>query len=314
MPGRTYTTSGNGYRYGFNGKENDNEVKGQANQQDYGMRIYDGRLGKFLSVDPITKKYAGLTPYQFASNTPVAAIDLDGKEAWVVIWASQSKDIDDDGYPQIGHAGIIVANYETIPVYDNETGQVAGVTYKTTKNYTYYDLWPAPPGADMDNPYAQVNPIYQKLEFTVMSSKEVDDCTKSWDMSGSENYFPDGVLKLNISPKLTIDLNDNLRRQAETKAKYNAKDNNCTSNVANALNGIGYKLQKETDCTWLAAIVKGTNPCNSFFTPNKLYNDLLAYKTTTVVKDASGCTKETFEEALVDPSIAREFKGTQTVR
>ncbi|MEZ2442984.1 RHS repeat-associated core domain-containing protein [Chitinophaga sp. RCC_12] len=45
------------YRYGFNGKENDNEVKGEGNQQDYGMRIYDPRLGRFLSVDPLTKGY-----------------------------------------------------------------------------------------------------------------------------------------------------------------------------------------------------------------------------------------------------------------
>jgi hypothetical protein len=41
-----------GYRYGFNGKENDNEVKGERNQPDYGMRVYVPRLGKFLSVDP----------------------------------------------------------------------------------------------------------------------------------------------------------------------------------------------------------------------------------------------------------------------
>jgi hypothetical protein len=39
MPGRKF--SGGNYRYGFNGKENDNEVKGEGNQQDYGMRIYD---------------------------------------------------------------------------------------------------------------------------------------------------------------------------------------------------------------------------------------------------------------------------------
>jgi len=70
----------NAYRYGFNGKENDNEVKGQGNQQDYGMRIYDPRIGKFLSVDPITNQYPELTPYQFASNTPIQAIDLDGQE------------------------------------------------------------------------------------------------------------------------------------------------------------------------------------------------------------------------------------------
>jgi RHS repeat-associated protein len=51
MPGRTYT-AGIGFRYGFNGKENDNEIKGiEGSQQDYGLRIYDSRLGRFLSVD-----------------------------------------------------------------------------------------------------------------------------------------------------------------------------------------------------------------------------------------------------------------------
>lgn len=72
--------SDDGYRYGFNGKENDNEVKGEGNQQDYGMRIYDPRLGRFLSSDPLTSKFAMLTPYQFASNRPIDGIDLDGLE------------------------------------------------------------------------------------------------------------------------------------------------------------------------------------------------------------------------------------------
>jgi len=44
------------------------------------MRIYDTRLGKFLSVDPFTKKYPELTPYQFASNRPIDGLDLDGLE------------------------------------------------------------------------------------------------------------------------------------------------------------------------------------------------------------------------------------------
>jgi RHS repeat-associated protein len=56
MPGRKYPDE-SGYRYGFNGKENDNDVKGDGNQQDYGMRIYDPRLGKFLSSDPLTPSY-----------------------------------------------------------------------------------------------------------------------------------------------------------------------------------------------------------------------------------------------------------------
>jgi RHS repeat-associated protein len=71
-----------GYRYGFNGKENDNEVEGEGNQQDYGMRIYDPRLGRFLSVDPLTGKYPWYTPYQFAGNKPINSIDLDGLEEY----------------------------------------------------------------------------------------------------------------------------------------------------------------------------------------------------------------------------------------
>jgi RHS repeat-associated protein len=83
MPDRSINTEG--YRFGFNGKENDNEIKGTGNQQDYGMRIYDPRLGRFLSVDPITSEYPELTPYQFASNSPINSIDLDGLEKQEII-------------------------------------------------------------------------------------------------------------------------------------------------------------------------------------------------------------------------------------
>lgn len=77
-PGRSWNAGE--YRYGFNGKENDNEVKGVGNQQDYGMRVYDPRIGKFLSVDPLTKSYPELSVYQYASNSPIANIDIDGLE------------------------------------------------------------------------------------------------------------------------------------------------------------------------------------------------------------------------------------------
>ncbi|HET9057249.1 MAG TPA: RHS repeat-associated core domain-containing protein [Chitinophagaceae bacterium] len=77
QPGRQYGTKG---RYLFNGKEQDPEVKGEGTQYDYGFRIYDPRLGRFLSVDPLTKTYPWYTPYQFAGNKPIWAIDLDGLE------------------------------------------------------------------------------------------------------------------------------------------------------------------------------------------------------------------------------------------
>jgi RHS repeat-associated protein len=81
MPGRSYSNGQDGYRYGFNGKENDNEVKGEGNQQDYGMRIYDPRLGKFLSVDPMASKMPGEGPYSSMGNNPILNIDPDGNFA-----------------------------------------------------------------------------------------------------------------------------------------------------------------------------------------------------------------------------------------
>ncbi len=62
--------------YGFNGKEKDNETS----WQDYGFRIYSCPLGRFLSIDPLTGEYPMLTPYQFASLSPISGIDRDGLE------------------------------------------------------------------------------------------------------------------------------------------------------------------------------------------------------------------------------------------
>ena len=51
---------------------------------DYGFRIYNPAIGKFLSVDPLTSSYPWYTPYQFAGNSPIRAIDLDGLEMFFV--------------------------------------------------------------------------------------------------------------------------------------------------------------------------------------------------------------------------------------
>jgi len=68
------------YRFGFNGKEDDNEIYMIGAMQNYGFRMYDTRIAKFWGVDPITKEYPMLTPFQFASNSPIWYIDRDGLE------------------------------------------------------------------------------------------------------------------------------------------------------------------------------------------------------------------------------------------
>jgi RHS repeat-associated protein len=75
-----FAVTNNDYRYGFNGKEHEDET----GWQDYGMRMYNPALARFFSIDPLFRKYPELTTYQFASNTPIQAIDLDGLEAFFI--------------------------------------------------------------------------------------------------------------------------------------------------------------------------------------------------------------------------------------
>ena len=92
MDGRKFNTPG--YRYGFNGKEKDDEINSiEDAYEDYGMRMYDARLGRFISSDPLTQFYPWYTPYSFAGNKPIWAIDQDGlEEFFVTQWTSTSSD------------------------------------------------------------------------------------------------------------------------------------------------------------------------------------------------------------------------------
>lgn len=72
--------------FAFNGKENLEEITGW---QDYGFRMYDDRIGRPPSIDPLIKNFPKLSPYQFFSNNPIWATDLDGLEANVVIYNNQ---------------------------------------------------------------------------------------------------------------------------------------------------------------------------------------------------------------------------------
>ncbi|MBK9377109.1 MAG: hypothetical protein IPM86_02015 [Saprospiraceae bacterium] len=69
------------YRYGFNDKEADADGEIQnLTTYDYGFRIYNPGIARFLSVDPLTSSYPSWSPYPFAMNRPIDGIDLDGLE------------------------------------------------------------------------------------------------------------------------------------------------------------------------------------------------------------------------------------------
>ncbi|MEM9738203.1 MAG: RHS repeat-associated core domain-containing protein [Bacteroidota bacterium] len=89
MPGRSYSLVGEDYRFGFNGKEADkNGEWGGLTHYDYGFRIFNPGIGRFLSVDPLARQYSGVSPYAFTLNTPIQAVDPDGQKTFFLAGGS----------------------------------------------------------------------------------------------------------------------------------------------------------------------------------------------------------------------------------
>lgn len=94
-------------------------------------------MQRFLSVDPLTRKFAMLTPYQYGSNNPVWNIDLDGLEGVTFqdVLNSKASVVDWINNPNAWKAGLdnisslnpfwhgYVHSYEIVTGKDYNTGE-----------------------------------------------------------------------------------------------------------------------------------------------------------------------------------------------
>lgn len=189
-----------GYKFSFNGKEDDKETQ----TQDYGMRIYDYRLGRFLSVDPLTKSYPFYTPYQFAGNTPIAAVDLDGEEPKIVVTNQVT------GYTEIKVYGagnvqtMVVETFKAIVQYTDDKGITTEIaTFNLTRN-GWYDM-----GTDANGNTILCN----------RSSDPAPGAGKVFIQSSSNQQYGQGTPSFTMSPILSPidqDCNQNFYDNGQT--------------------------------------------------------------------------------------------------
>lgn len=80
MLNRQSEESAGDYRYGFQGQEMDDEIKGEGNSLNYKYRMHDPRVGRFFAVDPLAPKYPHNSPYAFSENNVIHSVELEGLE------------------------------------------------------------------------------------------------------------------------------------------------------------------------------------------------------------------------------------------
>jgi len=67
------------YVFGFNGKEKVDELyESSGSAYDFGARMYDSRLGRFMSLDPLKILFDYKSNYSFADNSPIDGVDYNG--------------------------------------------------------------------------------------------------------------------------------------------------------------------------------------------------------------------------------------------
>jgi len=65
---------------GFNGMRKDNEIRGVGNSLDFGARIYDSRLGRWMSTDPREHEDPPFSTYSAFANSPLLFVDPNGEK------------------------------------------------------------------------------------------------------------------------------------------------------------------------------------------------------------------------------------------
>ncbi len=135
LEGREFTLAGaEDYRYGYQGSEKDDEIKGSGNSYDFGARMYDSRVGRWLTLDPLASEYPHQSDYAFVSNCPILKLDPNGK------WDIEVHSYNDRS--KSGYAVLILKNINGDEVYRTVvktvgTGRKRNVTYGDTPQGMY---------------------------------------------------------------------------------------------------------------------------------------------------------------------------------
>lgn len=177
------------YRYGFNGMEQDDELHGDGNAYTTDYRLYDTRVGRWMSTDPV--RHDNWSPYNAFDDNPIALSDPSGADA--------------DGGWDVAYTET-VTNTDAGPVTELT---VISATWNPNTNYNRFVLAECPkPG---DTRVAEINGEEYKVTFAppplalymeLMPDKDARDDQYSTDINGWVDYAEEPLSDVNWDNRL----------------------------------------------------------------------------------------------------------------
>ena len=176
--------------YKYNGKELDS--KGGLDWYDYGARMYDAALGRFMKTDRFSEKYVSLSPYQYGANNPVNNIDVNGDSITVLNY----------GYIRKQHMAILIQNDAGEWQYFSVNGDNVYVSGEFSGGRKFNDI----AVGEFDSPQEFLNSPYNSYGasddmsintygfsegYMIPTSKEQDDIIRDTFISISKNVSYD---------------------------------------------------------------------------------------------------------------------------
>jgi hypothetical protein len=123
--------------FSFNGMEKDNEVKGEGNSYDFGARMLDSRVGRFLSIDHCRNKFVYQSSFVVSGNRVLQAKDINGDSIYYVYTVK----INDVPVQKIINASEVKDLYYMTGMellYSTDIGKGEIDNYLTNKDYDIY--------------------------------------------------------------------------------------------------------------------------------------------------------------------------------
>lgn len=197
LAGRSYTAPNSDYRFAFNGKEKDNEVNGEGNAYDFGARIYDPRLGRWLSVDPLQEKYVSFSPYNYSINSPIMLGDPDGNK--VVVKTTKYKMVNGEKVKlglikslflkaDIIDRSVIIHNAKVIDLTGKQSKEEMDEFAKSVQK-EIIDKWSTCNDPNSDEEGFVTNSKKQKIRVTTTFAQDVTVANSETDIKTGDNVF-----------------------------------------------------------------------------------------------------------------------------